>query len=307
MSMQKTYTTFTVFFILFWFPLATAYAEVAGESKPNIIFIMADDLGKGLLSVYGAESMIKTPNIERLAKEGTIFKNAYATSLCVPTRAKLMSGRYVLNTGAHANKYMFDGYFDKRHSYYLDGRFHVKKGRASGFYDNARHSSIWDAFSPSSMIYPVLDVQYTPSFALPLKQAGYATAIVGKWHISNYFRQPRIFRTFGFDQWMISTRHKNSSAFTDKGFVATTGFLPEKMADFAVNFIKENKNNPFFLYYPMHLIHKPLLATPLNPDAESEPEKIIAMAEYVDLIIGRLIKTLEELDIRNHTIIFFLR
>ena len=144
-----------------------------------------------------------------------------------------------------------------------------------------------------------------PSFALPLKQAGYTNAVVGKWHLNDHVKQPRIFETFGFDRWMISELHTALGGYTDKGFIATPGFSPEKLADFVVDFITENKDKPFFVYYPMHLVHDPYVATPLAPDSETREEKMISMIEYVDLIIGRLIETLETLNIKDQTIIFF--
>ena len=279
-----------IFFTCFILPqlcFSTESVEKSSISKPNIIFIMADDLGKLLLPVYGAKPVIKMPNLERLAKEGVVFKNAYATPLCFSTRAALVSGRYALNTGAYRN------YFPDRYDRNVNG------GRVTGFY---RYF-----YKGDSKIAPFIDTQYTPSFALPLKDAGYATAIVGKWHLNDFIKQQRIFRTYGFDRWMISDSHTSAGAFTDKGFVATPGFLPSKMADFIINFITKNKNRPFFVYYPMHLVHAPYVvpSNPIGRYTHTEPEKHIAMIEYVDLIIGRLVATLEALDLKDNTIIFF--
>ena len=280
-----------VFVILLWLFGAVVGAETPHSSKPNMIFIMADDIGKNILSLPRMKNVIKMPNLERLAAEGVTFKNAYATYLCFSTRVKLVSGRASLNTGAYNNEFP-DG---DRRSKYLH---RVKnQGRTTGFYKYF--------YDGDSSIHPFIDTQYTPSFALPLKQAGYTNAVVGKWHLNDYIKQPRIFRTFGFDRWMISRGNKAPGAYTDKGFIATPSFPPEKLADFVVDFITENKDKTFFVYYPMHLVHAPFVATPLAPDSETTKEKMISMIEYVDLIIGRLIKILETLNIKNRTIIFF--
>ena len=279
------------FLILLWLFGGVVSAETLHSSKPNMIFIMADDIGKNILSLPRIKNVIKMPNLERLAAEGVTFKNAYATHLCFSTRVKLLSGRASLNTGAYNNEFPGGSRRNKD--------FHRVKnqGRTTGFYKYF--------YDGDSSIHPFIDTQYTPSFALPLKQAGYTNAVVGKWHLNDYVKQPRIFKTFGFDRWMISEGHIALGGHTDKGFIATPGFPPEKLADFVVDFITENKDKPFFVYYPLHLAHHPFVATPLAPDAETTEEKMISMIEYVDLIIGRLIKTLETLNIKDRTIIFF--
>ena len=269
-------------------------AQTSQPSKPNMIFIMVDDLGKNILSLPRIKNVIKMPNLQQLAAEGVTFKNAYATPFCFSTRVKLVSGRDPLNTGAYANQFPSGS---RSESY-----FHrvVNQGRTTGFYKYFYHGD--------SSIHPFIDPQYTPSFALPLKQAGYTTAVVGKWHLNDHVKQPRIFRTFGFDQWMMSNTHVAPGASTDEGYVVTpTRSHAEKLADFVVNFIIENKDKPFFVYYPMHLVHSPYVM-PFNPIGHlthTVLERHIAMIEYVDLIMGRLIETLETLNIKDQTIIFF--
>ena len=286
--MKKIFIVFLILLLLFG---GIVGAETSNASKPNMIFVMADDLGKNILSLPRIKKVIKMPNLQRLAAEGVTFKNAYATPFCFSTRVKLLSGRAAVNTGAYNNE--FPG--GSRRSKYLH---RVKnQGRTTGFYKYF--------YDGDSSVHPFIDTRYMPSFALPLKQADYTNAVVGKWHLNDYIKQPRIFKTFGFDRWMISASHTAMGAHTDKGFVATPGFPPEKLADFVVDFITENKDKPFFVYYPMHLVHHGYVATPLAPDSETTEEKMISMIEYVDLIIGRLIKTLETLNIKDRTIIFF--
>ncbi len=293
--MKNTQKLITIaLFILLQLFGGTVSAQTSQSSKPNMIFIMVDDLGKNILSLPRIKNVLKMPNLQQLAAEGVTFKNAYATPFCFSTRVKLVSGRDPLNTGAYANESPSGG----RSEPY----FHrvVNQGRTTGFYKYF--------YRGDSNIHPFTDAQYTSSFALPLKQAGYTTAVVGKWHLNDHVKQPRIFRTFGFDQWMMSNNHVAPGASTDKGYVVTpTRSHAEKLADFVVNFITENKDRPFFVYYPMHLVHTPYVMphNPIGHLTHTVLERHIAMIEYVDLIIGRLIETLEMLNIKDQTIIFF--
>ena len=84
-----------------------------------------------------------------------------------------------------------------------------------------------------------------------------------------------------------------------------TLFPPDALADFAIDFITRHREQPFFFYWPMHLVHRPLVATPLKPDAEKSIEKQIAMTEYADHLVGRLVQAVDELGLRDDTIVFF--
>ena len=319
--MKKTILKLSITFLLilpqlFW---SHTNAEISPPTKPNIIFIMADDLGKALLSVYGARPVIKMPNLERLAKEGVVFKNSYATPVCFSTRVQLVSGRYALNTGAYANQFP-GGDSNIRTRKYLNRVVAGERGRTSGFYKYF--------YKDDPAIHPFVDPQYTPSFAIPLKHAGYTTAVVGKWHLNNYEKQQRIFRTYGFDQWMMYHSHTSTRAVTDKGLFTTPAhspYMPAVATDFIIDFITENKNKPFFIYYPMQLVHAPYIAPSDIMDGLRESKyssiqqriyagleklnlkesRYIAMIEYVDLIIGRIVAALEAFNLRDRTIIFF--
>ncbi len=282
---------FIAFFILLQLFGGTVSAQTSQPPKPNMIFIMVDDLDKNILSLPRIKNVLKMPNLQQLAAEGVTFKNAYATHHCFSTRVKLVSGRASLNTGAYANQFPAGS----RRKQYLSRV--VNQQRTTGFYKYF--------YDGDSSIHPSIDPQYMPSFALPLKQAGYTTAVIGKWHLNDYIKQPRIFRIFGFDQWAMTPHHTSVEIYTDKGFRNSFGFTPNELADFVVNFITENKDRPFFVYYPMHLVHARYVATPLAPNAITMEEKMISMIEYVDLVIGRLIETLETLNIKDQTIIFF--
>ena len=232
---------------------------------------MADDLGRDLLGLYDPDAAIEinTPNIDRLAAEGVVFHNAWASPLCVVTRAELVTGRYPFHNGmlGHAEDHLIGG----GHMF--------------------------------------LDPKYQRSFAQPLKQAGYATALAGKWHVNHIKpgNQPRVLRAFGFDEWMAAD-HDNAAparVFTHDGGKTLDAFPPDALADFAIDFITRHREQPFFLYWPMHLVHRPLVATPLKPDAEKSIEKQIAMTEYADHLVGRLVQAVDELGLRDDTIVFF--
>ena len=230
---------------------------------PNLIFIMADDLGKGLLPIYGAEVDVATPNLDRLAREGVVFDNAWATPLCLTTRTELITGRYPTNNGIAGNV--------------------------------ESHESIF------------FDPQYLPSFAIPLRQAGYATALAGKWHGKSEYQSTQVLRASGFEQWMLLTNQNNTFARTSEGRVdfEPGDFPADRLADFVVDFIGEHRTRPFFVYYPMDLIHRPLVATPDAPEATSDSDKVIAMAEYADKMVGRVLDAVETNGLRDNTIIFF--
>ncbi len=165
--MENTQRLITVaFLILFQLFGGAVSAETSQSSKPNMIFIMVDDLGKNILSLPSMKNVLKMPNLQRLAAEGVTFKNAYATYLCFSTRVKLVSGRASLNTGAYANQFP-DGSRSKPYFHRV-----VNQGRTTGFYKYF--------YGGDSNIHPFIDTQYTSSFALPLKHAGYTNAIVGK-------------------------------------------------------------------------------------------------------------------------------
>ena len=235
---------------------------------PNLVFIMADDLGKGLLPLYNARVEVGTPNIERLAREGIVFDNAYATPVCLTTRAEPITGRYPVNNG-------------------LAGHAAQETINAGAF----------------------LDPQRLPSFANPLKHAGYATALAGKWHGKARYQSGRVLRAFGFDQWMLSTSQRSTYATTHEGRLdfEPSDFPADRLADFVIDFIEESSDSdrPFFVYYPMSLVHRPLVATPDMPGAESDSDKLTAMIEYADKMIGRVLDALEAHGVRDDTIVFF--
>jgi arylsulfatase A len=229
--------------------------------KPNIIFILADDLGIGNISCYGSDQF-KTPNIDKLASTGMRFTHGYTAPLCGPSRALILTGRQPFRTGT------------------------TNQDRVG-------------KLEPSKEIC-------LPSV---LKTAGYTSLMVGKW--SQFPLQPS---DFGFDQYMRfqasgkywNTQSANKS-FTKNGEIVPLldgEYLPDLMHNQVVDFISKNKNKPFFAYYSMSHIHGEILPTPdSKPDSKDLYTDNI---NYMDKLVGKLVKALDSLKMRQNTIIVFM-
>ena len=245
--------------------------------KPNIIFILLDDLGKEWVSCYGAEDF-ETPNVDALAKGGMTFNNAYSMPQCTPSRACFMTGQYPFRNGwvNHWDSPRWGG----------------------GYFDWNRN----------------------PSIARAMKSAGYTTAATGKWQLNDFRLQPDVMVKHGFDDYCMWTgcegsndkTHERTSTqrywdpyiHTKSGSKTYKGqFGPDIYNQFVLNFISDNKDKPFFIYYPMALPHGPLVHTPLEMEAKSKLEKHKAMVRYTDHLLGKLVAHLDSEGIRENTII----
>jgi arylsulfatase A-like enzyme len=249
--------------------------KALGMVKPNIILIMVDDLGPEWISCYGGEEM-KTPNIDKLAEGGMLFKNAYSMAQCTPTRATLLTGRYPF-----------------------------------------RHGWInhWDVPRWGAGCH--FDPKHNITFARILKTTGYVTAAAGKWQINDFRVQPDAMQQHGFDEHCMWTgfetdnppsakRYWDPYINTKAGSRTYKGkFGIDVFVDFLIDFMKRHKDSSMMLYFPMCLTHGPLTNTPLAPDAQGKIERHKAMVRYTDHAVGRLVKALDELNIRDKTIIFF--
>ena len=229
--------------------------------KPNIIFILADDLGIGNISCYGSDQF-KTPNIDKLASTGMRFTHGYTAPLCGPSRALILTGRQPFRTGT------------------------TNQDRVG-------------KLEPSKEIC-------LPSV---LKTAGYTSLMVGKW--SQFPLQPS---DFGFDQYMrfqASGKYWNTQpankSYTKNGEIVPLldgEYLPDLMHNQVVDFISKNKNKPFFAYYSMSHIHGEILPTPdSKPDSKDLYTDNI---NYMDKLVGKLVKALDSLKMRQNTIIVFV-
>ncbi|MFK7851052.1 MAG: FAD-dependent oxidoreductase [Akkermansiaceae bacterium] len=253
--------------------------------KPNIVLILADDLGVECLSSYGGTSH-RTPNIDRLAKEGMRFTRCFTNPYCSPSRATLLTGRYPFQNGLKV----------VLHSKYQEKTY----------------------LHPSQ-----------PSFVRQLKQHGYATQLVGKWHVSFEHKHNTI-QEFGFDHyqtWNIfdqngqkTTRFWNPHLMRDGRMIADEikdRYGPDVDLEVYLDFIKNSaKNNqPFLAYYSTCLPHFPWEPTPDSvdktyrqptPQHKGDPKYFPEMLAYLDKQIGTMLQTLDELGIADNTIVLFL-
>lgn len=248
-------------------------------AQPNIVVILADDLGYGDVGVYGCKD-VPTPHIDSIAKNGVRFTNGYADHpVCSPSRAGLMAGRY-------------------------QQRF--------GF----EHNSGPERFASPKFGVP----RSVPILAEKLKGAGYATGMMGKWHIG--FREGLRPHERGFDETYVfhsgarsfypkSTRRNNAPLMRNgKPFEEETEYLTDAFARESVSFIEKNKKAPFFLYLAFNAVHAPLEATTKYEqrftDITNRKRKTYAgMLSAMDDAVGRVLAKLREHKLEKNTLVFF--
>jgi len=257
-------------------PTLASAKETKGKPK-NILFILVDDLGKEWISCYGAED-IETPNIDKLAKEGMLFTAAYSMPQCTPSRTTFLTGKYPYKTG---------------------------------------YVNHWDV-PRWGVCYFDWGLPRNLTWARLLKKAGYATAAAGKWQINDFRVEPEAMKKHGFDTWAMWTgyetgvgasgkRYWDAYVNTPEGSKTYKGeFGPDVYANSLLKFLDDQKKNhpeqPFAIYFPMALTHGPLTTTTLEPKAK---DKHKAMVRYTDHLVGKLTKKLDELGLRESTVIFF--
>ena len=246
-------------------------------SRPNVILILADDIGFECLSINGSISY-KTPVLDSLALNGINFTKAISQPLCTPSRVKIMTGKF--------------NYKNYEHFTYL----------------NPREKTFGNLF----------------------KENGYKTAIVGKWQLNGIEHQLEGYddntrpHHFGFEEyslWQLTKVKKYGERFANPLIEENGKFLPRDknsygpdiVSNYAINFIKRNKEHPFFLYYPMLLVHGPFVPTPDSPEWESletrskkDDRFFNDMVSYMDKIIGKIVNELKMQGIAENTLLLFV-
>jgi arylsulfatase A-like enzyme len=255
-----------------------AFALNAAERPPNIIFIMADDLGYTDVAAFGSK-YYETPNIDRLASQGMKLTNHHHCQNCTPTRAALLSGQY----GARTGVYTVGGI----------GRFDWSK-------------------RPLRPVDNVTDLPLNRDiFPAQLKAAGYATGMFGKWHVGErgaYHPAQR-----GFDEALVTMGKHFDFVTNPKADYPKGQYLADFLTDKAVDFITRNKDRQFFLYLPHFGVHSPHDAKPeLVAKFKSKPgvgghdnPVYAAMIASVDESVGRVMKTLDDLKLAENTVLIF--
>ena len=274
------------------FLAAQAVLLVAEETdaKPNVIFIMADDLGYGDVGCYG-QKLIQTPNIDRMANAGTRFTHCYAGApVCAPARSVLMTGLHTGHTRVRGNHGRVGGVPDEL----------SKKGKGHRI--------------------PLLDEDFT--VAELLKNAGYATGVTGKWGLGESGTTGEPNRQ-GFDAW-YGYLNQNHAEFYFTDYLWRDGkremipanangqrqkYTHDLFTEFALDFIRRHQNEPFFLYIPFTIPHAQIEVPSLDPyEDENWPETaktFAAMVTRMDRSVGQILDLLTQLDLVDNTLVFF--
>lgn len=234
----------------------------------NLIVILADDVGAETVGAYGGESY-QTPRLDQMAQRGVLFEQGHAQPLCTPSRVKVMTGKY------NFRNYTNFGYLDPAEK----------------------------------------------TFAHLLRDTGYSTAVVGKWQLHNNPLQRELQGALpaqaGFDEyllWQLRNELKSSRYWgpllDHNGEIVQhplEQFGPDLFNDYALNYIEAHREEPFFLYYPMVLVHDPWTTTPdMGDENASDQEKFAAMMSYMDKLVGKVVDKVEEQGIADRTAIFFI-
>jgi arylsulfatase A-like enzyme len=251
----------------------TAAQAADARAKPNIVVIVIDDLGYADIGAQNLSKEVKTPNIDTIAASGVRFTNGYVSCpVCSPTRAGLMTGRYQQRFGHEFNP-----------------------GQPA----------------PENFGLPLDQVTLPQA----LKSAGYRTALIGKWHLGNddaHFPTKR-----GFDEFFgfLGGAHSytkqgegRASIFRGTELATDTPYLTDAISHEAVQFVKRNREHPFFLYLAYNAVHVPQEATEkyLSRFADVKDDKrklMLAMLSAVDDGVGEVLKTLREQSAEENTLV----
>jgi len=275
----------------------TAHAQPASK-RPNIIFVMVDDMGYGDLGIYGQEH-IQMPNVDQMAREGLRYTQAYCGStVCAPSRSVLMTGQHTGHTTVRGNF----------------GRAGLGGVPCTGGADALR--------------VPLTENDIT--VAQVLKEAGYVTGITGKWGLGEP-DTTGIPNRKGFDEWLgyLNQRrahshypeyiwhneeklHLEGNTGTRENFVSEEHYTHDLFTDFALDFVRRHGPGeaPFFLYLPYCVPHGRFQIPELEPytrdtDWPQQAKVYASMLTRADRDMGRLFALLKELGIDDDTIVFF--
>jgi len=274
------------------------------DEKPNIVFILIDDLGWTDVGCYGSR-YYETPNIDRLAGEGLKFTNGYAAcAVCSPTRASILTGRYPARLGLT----------DWIRARFQGGEIPENKQNPTEYVRIPGRRLL----CPPNPLWMELD---EITLAEVLKNAGYTTCHIGKWHLGadDWYPEKQ-----GFDYNIGGCDFGQPPSYFDPYCREGQGCLPtletrqegeyltDRLADEAVKFIRQHKDKPFFLYLAHYAVHTPIQGRPdlvdkyrdKTPTQQSNPE-YAAMVEAVDQAVGQVMSALDELGLREKTIVIF--
>ncbi|XPF93011.1 sulfatase [Colwellia sp. RE-S-Sl-9] len=278
-----------LFFVFYCFSYVSSVSAVESKiiEKPNILFILSDDAGYADFGFHGSKTF-KTPHLDKLAKQGMLFKQAYVSAaVCGPSRAGLLTGRYQQRFGFEENN--VPGYMSKNGT----------TGDEMG-----------------------LDVNEV-TVADYLKKQNYQTSIIGKWHQGNADKFHPLKR--GFDSFYgfrggsrsyfeYNEKHpldrlENKLERDFKQFEESTLYLTDALANEAISIIENTQDSPFFIFLSFNAVHTPLEAQPedleLFPELSGKRKVAAALTVSMDRAIGRVLKKLDDLGIADNTLVVY--
>ncbi len=289
------------------------------HKKPNVIYIYADDLGRGLLSCYG-QKQFSTPNIDKLASQGIKFNRAYGSAFCAPARASLLCGIH----DAHPGEWTFT-----RAGIYKE----ISRGTMT-------EDEVYEIIQNTGLL-PEKDTLLLPRL---FKNAGYKTCQIGKleWGFATtpqqlfdhgwdyhygYYDHERchgFYPDFLFDNGVKfnipgntgihcgrGTKLKEDDSKVDRCDKGRAVYSQDLFDDKIIAFLRENKDNPFFLFHPSQLPHGPVYAHEIYEDIRSNPDlndieiEFACMVRRLDITVGKIMDELEELGIADDTMVIF--
>jgi arylsulfatase A len=280
------------------------------QKNPNFIIVLVDDMGWADTGCYGSK-FYETPNINRLASQGMLFTNGYAAcAVCSPSRAAILTGRYPVRHGL---------------TNWISWNFEMTPGKKNPEgYTDSYFGKPTKLICPENHLWMELDEM---TIAEALKPAGYVSCHVGKWHLGPKEYYPD---TQGFDYNIggcdlgapptYFDPYRNMTQYAERGVQGIPTLEPRKKGEYltdresdeACNFIRNHKDKPFFLYMAHYAVHAPIEAKEeliekykaKKPDQQNNPI-YAAMVESVDQAIGRIMTTLDELNLTDNTVIVF--
>ena len=270
-------------FLLLISLLTAALCSRAAQSQPNVVLILADDLGWTDLSCYGSD-FYETPHIDRLARDGMKFTQAYsACTVCSPTRAAILTGKY-------------------------PARLHVTDWIPGLPPENPKLLvPDWTKYLPLEEI----------TLARVLRSGGYVTASIGKWHLGGEEYYPG---KHGFDINLAGSSAPSPPSYFAPYKIATLSegpngeYLTDRLANEAARFIEEHREKLFFLYVPLFAVHTPIQGKQAliqkyrakrRPGQKQTNAVYAAMIESMDDAVGRIRRKLDELKLAERTLVIF--
>ena len=244
--------------------------------EPNILIIYADDMGYETVNAYGGLDF-KTPNIDKMANEGLMFESAYTSPVCTPSRVSL-------HTGLYAAQHGFKGVLP----------VHRGTGKQVDF-----------------------ENRFT-TFAQLLREKGYRTSVSGKWQLATLEKRPGHIKTAGFDRWCVWQIWKDGTktsrywapVMNQNGKVRddiAEKFGPDVLVDFVIGEMRTavKKDEPFLIVHNELMPHFPIVQTPVDRKLDRSAA-IGNMINYLDELVAKLLKEVEELGIRDNTYVIFM-